>query len=416
MNVKARANGYLVTALFLGAMLPVMLSIANSMNTFEFLFLTFGVSSVASYALVNFTKKKSLLFTYLRDKKTLALLAAIGLLPYAVLDLGLSYAERFISASLATVVYRSYPLLMLLFLPILLKERITKYQIAALSLAFLGLYLAFSGGNIGFLGGSNSNIILLMVMVALASALAMPLIKRFNYEMSSCIFIFNLSNFVLFTVLFLIQGAPVSPNTLGNIVPILYVGIIYNVLVNFFYYEALRIHKTTFVTNIYFLSPFITIVYSNLILGEVIKPYYVVIAALVAVGIMIQRLDKVGGSYIPKKSRRPHDFFIFDVSGAFANTSEVAIANALKDGGRVLAVKLPEKHEARIMEMASERQYANVFTGRHKQIADEADFVKSVTGASTGDIVLMKAGDLDEGEIFFSEVSDLINPDSLEGM
>ncbi len=408
MEVKMLANTYLVLALLLGAMLPVMLSLATSMNTSEFLLITYALAVPASYALVVFMGKKEQLFGYLRNKKTLALIAAIGLLEYTFLEFGLSYAERFVSASLATVVYRSYPLLMLLFLPFVLKERITKYQVAALSLAFVGLYLALSGGSLSIFSGSNIDIIGFLIVVALTSALATALVKKYNYEMGSSMFIFNLANLAFFAMLFVAQGMPISPNTAGNLVPILYVGIIYNVLVGYFYFEALRMHKTTFLTNVYFLSPFITFVYSALILGEAIRPYYIAIAVLVTAGVLIQKLDKLGGSYIAKQKSRLRNFVIFDVSGAFANTGETAITRSLEAGGRVLAVSMPARHEGAVVKLAKEKNYGNVYTHSHKPIASEAKFVREIMGAKQDDMILFKVGDLDEGEEFFGDMSDLI--------
>jgi hypothetical protein len=68
------------------------------------------------------------------------------------------------------------------------------------------------------------------------------------------------------------------------------------------------------------------------------------------------------------------------------------------------------------MDMAKERDYSNVFTDSHEQMENEMTFVKEITGASSEDMVLLKVGDLDEGEAFFVEVSDLIGPEALEGL
>lgn len=407
MEIRKLANSYLVLALILGALLPVMLSIATNMNTYEFLFLTYLIAVPASYAFVVFSGKKEKLLGYLRDKKSFATIAAIGLLNYAFLEFGLSYAERFVSASLATVVYRTYPILMLLFLPAVLKERISKYQVAALLLAFSGVYLALSGGGLSIVsaGSQNAGIVAFLVVVALAGALATVLVKRYMYDMESSMFIFNLANFVFFTLLFLAQGAPTSAAALSDMVPILYVGIVYNVFVGFMYYGALRMLKTTFVTNIYFLSPFITFIFSALILGEAIEPYYIAIAVLVTAGIVIQKLDKVGGTYLAKRSKRLKDFIIFDVSGAFANTGEMAISTAIRGGGRVLAMKLGEKHRERVHNLVVGGKHENVFTDKHEGIPQEVGFVKDILGAREGDMVVMKAGEPEDCERFFETLS-----------
>jgi len=403
MDIKRLANTYLVLALMLGALLPVMLDLAPGMSIYEFLFLAYLISVFVSLGFVVASGKKERLIGYIKNRRDFALIAGIGLLNYALLEFGLTYAERFVSASLATVVYRTYPLLMLAFLPFVLRERISKYQIAALSLGVIGLGIAVGGGAIGFLSGSNVPIISLLIVVALAGALATVLVKKYSYDMESSMFIFSLANFVLFSALFALNGFPTAAISAGSLVAILYVGIVYNVFVGFMYYGALRMLKTTFVTNVYFLSPFITFIFAYLILGEAIQPYYLVIAVLVTAGILIQKLDRVGGTY-RASSRARTNLLIFDVTGGFVDSGEVGIIESIEGGGRVLAAKIDVAHRGHLDNVVSGNDYANVFTESHVA-KRESDFVKDVLGAREKDFIIIKAGDADEGERFFADLS-----------
>jgi len=207
-------------------------------------------------------------------------------------------------------------------------------------------------------------------------------------------------------LLFLLNNPQFGGLTMTSIAAILYVGVVYNVFVGFMYYGALRMLKTTFVTNIYFLSPFITILFAYLVLGEAIMPYYLVVAGLVAVGLLIQRFDKKGGSYLPDKSKALRRVTLFDVTGAFLNTTEAAISDTIQGGGRVLAVKVPQKHKEKVASMLQSGEYSNVFTHEHPAITDESMFVKDVLGAGNDDIVVMKAGSLKEGEAFFGKLDE----------
>ena len=167
------------------------------MSIYEFLFLAYLVSVSASLLFVLVSGKKERLASYIRNKRTFALIAGIGLLNYALLNFGLTYAERFVSASLATVVYRTYPLLMLVFLPFVLKERMSKYQGMALSLAFVGLCMALSGVACRwFIRQFNAADNRAHTRYAISGALATVLVKKYAYDMESCMFIFSLANFV----------------------------------------------------------------------------------------------------------------------------------------------------------------------------------------------------------------------------
>lgn len=411
MKIKSVANTYLVLALVLGALMPVMLKIAlQNINIYEYLLLTYMVALPASFAYVLARGKTKRLVSGMRNLKEFAFIALLGLLNYGLLEFGLSYAEKFVSASLATVVYRSFPLLMLIFLPIMLRERITKHQLIALIAAFAGLYIAMSGGGLSILGNANMPILAIVITIALASAFVSVAIKKYSFDMEIAMFMFNIATFAFFALLFVASGATFQPLNYPALLSIIYVGVVYNVFVGLMYYGALRMIKTTFVTNIYFLSPFITFVFSWLILGEKIYFYYIAIAVLVSIGILIQRFDRKGGMYVSKsKKNTTHTFH--DVTSAFINTDVPLIYNAIKSGGRVLAVRLDSDTYATITQRLTKpkgRRNGNAFlyTSSDRKMTNGAqeDFIREIMGVDGNDIVLMGAGTPDSCERLLNDV------------
>jgi len=173
----------------------------------------------------------------------------------------------------------------------------------------------------------------------------------------------------------------------------------------YMYFSSLRMLKTTFVTNLYFLSPFVTFAFAFLLLGETIQPYYIMIAGLVAIGIIIQKFDKVGGTYRRSKKKKTEDMLIHDVTGIFAETEQTMISEAIENGGRVLAVKLNSKYQQLVNELAGENFFTNVFTDKDDTILSESRFLRETLGASQDEIVVVKAGDADEDENFFDVLS-----------
>lgn len=405
MDTKGTANAYLIAALMLGALLPIALKFASGLNTYYFLFLAYVLSVPVSFMFVLQSGNLAKLVSYVRNPRSLALIAFIGLLNYAVLEFGLTYAENFVSASLATVVFRTSPLLMLLFIPLILRERITAYQAVALFLGFAGILVAVGGGTLNIFSGANTFIISMLVLVAAASAVAGLLIKRYVFNMESSMFIFSVANLAFFSIMFASSGMQLSPLSALQAVGIAYTGIVYNVFVGFMYYGALRMHKTTFVTNVYFLSPFITFIFSVLILGEVIEPYYILIAVLVSAGILIQKLDKHGGSYrSPSKTK----LTVFDITGAFASTGELAISRAIDNGHRVFAVKLDGRHKGDLDSMIAEGSYNNIYMGGDPRIVNESTFCRDIIGARDGEHMVLKVGDVKSNEEFFSDLGSRI--------
>lgn len=416
MQIKTAGYASLVFGLVTGAFVPIVLAVATQANLTEFFLISFLLGSVIAALLVIATKKQKETLSYLKDPKKLGLITLIGLLTYLPFGAAILYAERYVTAALATVVFRTSPLLMLIFIPIVLRERLSKSQVAALCLAFAGIYVALTGGQLSLIFNSpDIPIVLLLVLAAAAYAVAALLMKKYIFDMPSELLIFNVALFVLFGVAFLGTGMVTSQLNLNDWLAIILIAAD-NVIGFYAYFYSFRLLKTTLVTNVYFLSPFITLLFASFLLGETIQPYYILIAVLVTAGLVLQKFDKVGGTFMAKQQRRLRHFVIFDVSGAFSGTGETAITSVLQEGGRVLAVKLPQKHEKAVMGMVSRKSYTNVFTNRHAPIANEVRFVKDIMHANPDDMVLMKAGSFEEGEEFFGDVSDLVHPEELEGL
>lgn len=413
MDIKLKGYLFIAITVVTGSLIPILAEAANSVNMYEFFMLTAFVSTAVAIVFIFLTRGSKKLLAVARNPKTLAMSVLIGLLVFLPIEFGIAYAEKFVSASLATVMFRTSPLLMLPLLPTLLREKLTKYQVAALFLAFAGIYIGVTGGTLSSVFvNTNFFVVLSLIAMAFLYALSNVLIKRYMIDMGSLLTISAVTLSLLFSFLFIASGGGSSSISAQTLLTILFLGAGTNFVFYYMYFVGLRILKTTFVTNLASLSPFLTFIFASLFLGEQIKVYYIAIAFLVAAGILIQRLDKVGGTFLAKKGRGARDFVIFDVSGAFADTGEVAIADTLKHGGRVLAIKLPKKHSGAVKGMLAEGTYANVFTHEHKPIANEVDFVRDVTGAGSDDLLLMKAGSYDEGEAFFSDVSNMVDASS----
>ena len=424
MKISNIANTYLVLSLLTGALMPVMLYIGGANIPIpEFLFLAYIFAVPSSLVFVLANGKKGKLVSMLRNRRDLSIVAVIGILNYFFLEYGLTYAERFVSASLATVIYRSFPIIMFIFLPLVLREKVSRLQIGALLLAFAGFIIAFTGGNFSF-SSANGPIILFLIFIAVMSALSSVLVKRYVFDMESSMFVFNLANMVLFGAMFVASsggGLHFSLPDTSALIAILYVGIVYNVLTGFMYYSALRMIKTTLVTNFYFLSPFITFGFAAVILGEPIRLYYLLIAVFVSVGIVIQKFDKVGGSYLSKEKKKL-EYMVYDISSAFVNTRNKEVYNVLKGNGRVLAVKVEKGWHNRLgnliyeMKQGGGGNYINevrVYTDmdRNSVSEDESVFIRDIMGIKEHEAALICAGNPKHGERFFTDFSERIRSD-----
>jgi drug/metabolite transporter (DMT)-like permease len=410
MEIKSKSYIYLVASLLIGSFTPALLVFTKDANAFELFFLASLVSIPFGLMLVVKNKKTEDFANIFRSKSKIFYVALAALLTYVPYEFGIAYAEHFISASLTTVLFRLNPLLMLLFLPLLLRERLSKRQFLALSIAFVGILIGITGGNISSLtGGANLPIILFVLLLALGYALGTVVIK---WQMVDNDLYLAASAFVLtvfFAVLFVGSGAHFAPLSTMDYSIILFLAVT-NIFSFYMYIHALKVLKTTITTNTYLLSPFLTFIWASLILGEPIEAYYIAIAILVGVGVLIQRKDILGGSYLSRRAgRKAYKFTMYDVTGAFIDAQKGRIKEIVKSGGRVLAAKLDKASLRHIESMINESKFTGIYTGYEEFLGREAAFIKEVVGVGEEEVLVIKAGSNSENEEFFEELNNRVS-------
>jgi drug/metabolite transporter (DMT)-like permease len=406
VDIKLRAYVYLVVSLLIGSFTPALLVYTRGTNAFELFLLASLTSIPVGLMLVAKNRKFGALAGLLESRKKLFYTVLAGLLMYVPYEYGIAYAEHFISASLATVLFRLNPILMLVFLAVLMRERLSSRQVLALSLAFIGIFIGVSGGNVtNLLANSNISIIIFVVVMALGYALANVIVKWQMLDNDLFLATSTIALAVLFLVLFLGSGAKFAPMNSIDIAIILYLAVT-NIFSFYMYVHALKLLKTTTVTNTFLLSPFLTFIWAYALYGTPIQIYYLAIAVLVSLGIVIQRTDKKGGSYLPRKAgSSENSFTIFDVTGAFIGSNDPSIVNTISSGGRVFATKLSGHHSSHVSSMMRDARFANVYNGNETRIFNEAKFVKDILGASGDDAIVIKTGNIPENEEFFEELN-----------
>ncbi len=408
MEIKKLANGYLVIGVVIAALWPVMLSLAKNVNVYEFLFFENLVAVAGALLLIFVVGKLKSLKEVIKDRRNLGIILLVAALSYIIPDFGMLYAEHFISASLASIIFRAYPILMLLFLPVILNERITKFQFSALALGFIGLFIAIYPTAGITLSGNAWIGIMLALVVALATAASFAIIKRYIHETESALFIYNLTGFVVYSALFVANGMPLYQINSSGWSAILFTGILYSVVSAYGLYYVLKLLKATYITNLFYFAPFLTFVFADVILGNPISVYYLASAGLIASGVLIQKFDKIGGSYA-SSSKSLQTVQIFDMTGAFVYSRERDITDLIKQGGRILATKVDKSHTSLINELSASVKAPKIMTNLEVRLADEMGMVCELMGKREGELILLAAGEEKECEKVIESFYDNIN-------
>ncbi len=416
MATKMRLLGYgsVLGALIIAAGVPIAYKAASSIPVFELLMLVSLIGTLISFVLMLATGKQKHLKSYFTKKDEFLALAIYGVLAYFFVSFSLSYATHFVSANLAAVIYRTWPLMIVIIAPFIISERISKYDVLAVAIGFSGLAVVLLRGTSISIPLYELPFVVLLLFGALADAIASAVQKRYTYEIYSSLFMYNLIALALFLPLSIaFHTIDLSAINQSALMGLLFLGLLQNVALTFFFATAMRSVKTSTVGNVLLSVPFVTMVLSAVILKEAVMPYYIVIAIATVLGVAVQKLAPNIGNYLPKTSKgRWHMPVIYDVSSAFVNTKNEAVYNALKGEGRALAFYKPigadeiDRHNE-LVKMLGSQSNAILFTD--KVIAegveeDEMNFIKEIMGYKGNGLLVVGIGKPQEVEEIFYKI------------
>ncbi|MGC9037483.1 MAG: DMT family transporter [Candidatus Micrarchaeia archaeon] len=420
--MKLRSKAFLLLAFnIIGiGIYPVMLKAgAISEDVLSFMLLVFGIATAVSFAYLLASNELESFKSLLKDRETFYLLAFAGLLDYGIASGLEMIALVHLPANLAAIVRRSWVLLMIPFLPFVLKLKVNRYQLLGLVLGFAAIYLVFTGGTLVTISYSELPWLTLLILTALSLALANALIKSRQASLPVELFLFNASTFAFYAV-----ALPVAHLLFGyrivmdfsvlDISAILFLSLFTYFIGTYFYFFALKVLEPTTIGNATLVAPFVTFGFAFIVFHEQVYAYYLLLAALIIAGVVIQ--EKA-----PKKtlvrSRNEFKNLLFDISGAFAENRSEAVNAYFSGSGRALAMPI----DAELGEGASEiinkvaSQYGCMVFDLKKPVhgigEKEVEFIKDVLGISedqAGKSVLVGIGKPQSVENAFKDLSEAL--------
>ncbi len=390
----------LLGALVIASSMPIAFKLGSALPAATLLFYMSIVGTATSFSIMMVKGRAG----YLRDmfkKRSLFLpVIIVGVLIFALEPLIFAYATHYVSADLVAVIFRTWPITLVLLAPFVIHERVTKWDMVGVTIGFLGLVITSIGGTSISLPLYALPFVALLLFASVAEGFSSALSKRYNYELTSSIFVYNVISLLVFTPLaFYTNSFQLATITPSVIFSIFFLGVLTEAVFAYMFYQSLRLVKTAIAGTSFIVVAFITMLLSALFLGEQIEPYYIVIAATVAIGVLIQKLaPRSNGNFIQDKRGARYDVTLYDVTSAFVNTRHSLIAKTMKGNGRVIAsVQKPSGID---MEFENELEGFGhedlvIFTNRSNGIATpvELEFVRSMVGCGENDLIVFGSGD-----------------------
>ena len=266
-----------VTKLLLGSLNSMQILLISSFFAFIFLLIV-NVIKGNLKELRNFKLKD-----YLQ-------IFCIGLLGTFLYNLFLYLGINKMQASQAFIINYLWPIMTVVFACFILKEKMTIRKMVAIVLSFIGVIIVTSNGSLSI---ESSSLIgaLFCILAAISYGLFSVLnkMKKFNKFLS--MMLFYLSSFIVSLLYILITKEWYIPQS-NQLMGLLWIGILTSAISFTSWALALEKGNTAKISNLAYITPFLSLIWTGLVLKETITIYAIIGLIVIVLGIFIQIRDR----------------------------------------------------------------------------------------------------------------------------
>lgn len=280
-----------LVVLMWGSTAAVTKLLLKNLDAYQALFYNQLFAVLALLIILLFQKKfKDVKKFGLRDYWHFSYMGALGIFLY----IGLFFMAMVRAPAQETFILNyTWPVWVIIFAMLILKEQFSAKKLAAIILSFIGVYVVATKGDVLAFSFSNLTGDLLALSAAVCYGLFSVLGKKQKYDVYLSMFFYYISGFVLIAITVLIFSS-IPALSLYEFLGLLWLGAFTSGVSYVFWFMALKHGDTAKMSNFIFLTPFVSLVYIYLLLGETILISSIVGLLLIVAGIVIQ-------SYKPSK-------------------------------------------------------------------------------------------------------------------
>jgi len=261
----------------------------STLNLLELLFIASISSTLALFVILIFSGK-ILLLKETKPKELFSSILLSLLNPFGYYLILFKAYDLLPAQEALTLNYTWAIVVVLLSIPIL-KQRIRPLEFLALLVSFFGVVIIATHGNLFDIKLSNS----LGVFLAIISSLVWALFWIFNLKDKRDSLVKLFWNFLfgsIFISLLVIYYGEFSINW-TSLLPAIYIGLFEMSVAFYFWLSALKYSESTVkVSNLIYLSPFLSLFIINIVLGEQVLISTFIGLALIISGIILQQIVK----------------------------------------------------------------------------------------------------------------------------
>lgn len=267
-----------VTKLLLGNLNSMQILLVGSLFAFIFLFIVNLIKG-------NFKDIKQY---KLKDYLQIFIIGILGTFLYNLfLYLGIDTLE----ASQAFIINYLWPIMTVVFACIILKEKMTLRKVIAIILSFTGVIIVTAKGDL--LNIEKNSIIgaIYCVLAAVSYGLFSVLNKQKGYDKFLSMMLYYLSSFII-SLIYIVFSKNAISLQLNEILGLTWIGLFTSATAFTSWALALEKGDTAKISNLAYITPFLSLIWTALILKESFNIYSVLGLVVIVLGIFIQMKDK----------------------------------------------------------------------------------------------------------------------------
>lgn len=261
----------------------------GGLNSLQIVMISSLIATICLFILIVFQKKINLIKKLnIKDYIMFFLMGSLGIFGYTYL---LYKTLVYLPAQEASIINSVWPIMVVVFAVVILKEKLTLVKSLALILSFLGVVVIITKGNVFEFNFNNYYGILLALSATLIYGLFVVLIKKFKYDTTiSMMFYYLFATFISLVLIIFFSEIPKLNS--AELLGLSWNGIFNSAIAYVCWAIAIERGNISKVSNIAFLTPFIALIYIYIFLGENIDVYSIAGLIIIVLGMIIQNDKK----------------------------------------------------------------------------------------------------------------------------
>jgi len=289
LHIEKQYKYVAVPIIFWGTLATLNKLLLKSLDAMFVLAVSSIVAFIFLFIFNLFTGKLRKLKTY--SLSDIVRMVALGILGFFCYNLFYLLGIDVLPAQEAMILNYMWPAMIIIFSCIILKEIMTLKKIAATLMSIVGVIVVASEGDISKIASGNLKGIVFCLLAAISYGLYSVLNKKEDFDKSIAIMIGYLSTAIIAFICIAITGTESTIN-LVIMFGLLYNGIACNAISYLFWVLALDKGNTAIISNLAYLTPFISLIVCAVILHENISWYSIIGLVMIVSGIFVQSVGK----------------------------------------------------------------------------------------------------------------------------